>query len=69
MISDRKLYLISLGLYSGLRIFLGLPSRGQRTKTNSRTVRRMRSFLSIEDSLKAFSKPQNFNLNLLNRSS
>lgn len=30
---------IDLGIWKGLRHKLGLPTRGQRTKTNSRTVR------------------------------
>ena len=33
--------LIRLSTYRGLRHFKGLPVRGQRTKTNSKTVRRV----------------------------
>ena len=39
--ANRK-YKIQIGLYQGLRFKMGLPCRGQRTKTNAKTTKRLR---------------------------
>jgi small subunit ribosomal protein S13 len=36
---------LKLQTYTGLRLSQGLPSRGQRTKTNSRTSKKFRTFI------------------------
>jgi small subunit ribosomal protein S13 len=42
-VSGRRQDLIKLQSYRGLRLSQGLPSRGQRTKTNAQTAKRLRS--------------------------
>lgn len=46
-----KMTKIAIKCYTGVRALIGLPSRGQRTKTNSRTSRRLKnsSNLIVED--------------------
>ncbi len=41
-VSERLQFKFKLQSYSGLRLSQGLPSRGQRTKTNSRTAKKFR---------------------------
>ncbi len=48
IINDDIQRLIKIGSYRGFRHVQGLPVRGQRTRTNSRTIRRQKkSFLQI----------------------
>ena len=53
IINDDIQRLIKIGSYRGFRHVQGLPVRGQRTRTNSRTIRRLKkSFLKTNTSNK-----------------
>lgn len=40
-LKERKTFLVSIQNFRGIRIFSGLPVRGQRTKTNKKTAKKL----------------------------
>ena len=57
---DKKEGLVAIKCYRGLRNAEGLPVRGQRTKSNAKTQKRLSGFLIKKKSLKVLKKVAKF---------